>query len=72
MTTPPIIEQRLAALEQEVAQLKAQLQQLRKPEKNGIENMIGCMKDIPQDVWEEFQRYCAEVKQEGRERADEP
>ena len=72
MTTPSTIEQRLAALEQEVAQLKAQLEQLRKPEENWIEKTVGCMSDVPQDVWERFQKYCAEVKQEGRLPDDEP
>jgi hypothetical protein len=68
MTTPSMMEQRLAALEQEVAQLKAQLEQLRKPEKNWIEETTGCMKDVPEDVWEEFQKSCAEV----RRQADQP
>ncbi len=72
MAAQPAIEQRLAALEKEVAQLKAQLEELRKPEKNWIEATAGLMKDVPKDVWEEFQKYCAEVKQEGRVRDDEP
>jgi hypothetical protein len=64
VTAPLIIEQRLAALEMGVAQLKAHLEQLRKPEGNRAERMSGSMKDFPPEVLEEFRRCCAEAKRE--------
>jgi hypothetical protein len=33
---------------------------------NWLERVAGSMSDIPEDVWQEFQEACREVKNEGR------
>jgi hypothetical protein len=66
------MEERLAALEKEVALLKMRLDQLTSPKGDWITKLSGSMKDIPEDVWREFMECCAEVKREGRPPDDEP
>jgi hypothetical protein len=62
------LEQRLATVEAEVAQLKHQLQLLQasKPQPNGnwVEQMSGSMKDIPEDVWQEYLECMRQAREE--------
>ncbi|HJT79450.1 MAG TPA: hypothetical protein VJ739_19795 [Gemmataceae bacterium] len=66
------VEQRLAALEKEVALLKIQLARLAPPKENWVENISGSMKDIPEEVWREYLQCCAEIRQADRPLDDEP
>jgi len=66
------IEERLTMLEKEVARLKLQVEQLPKPNGNWLERISGSMKDIPEDVWKEFQESCAEVRQDDRPKDNRP
>lgn len=66
------IEERVTMLEKEVARLKLQVSQLPKPNGNWLDQVSGSMKDIPEDVWKEFQEYCAEVRQADRPKDNQP
>jgi hypothetical protein len=66
------VEERLAVLEKEVAQLRQQVDQLAKPQGNWLDRISGSMKDIPADVWEEFQKLCKEVRYADRPPDDKP
>ena len=66
------IEERVAMLEKEVARLKLQVEELPKPDGNWLERISGSMKDIPEDVWKEFQENCAEVRQAERPPDNQP
>lgn len=59
------IEQRLAALEAEVAELKQRLDQWTAPKPNWIEEMTGSMKDYPE--FEEVVRLGAEFRRAQRD-----
>ena len=66
MHTELSLEQRVAALEEEVATLKRRLEELLpKKDENWIEKISGSMKDFPE--WEEVARLGAEIR-----RADRP
>jgi hypothetical protein len=64
------IEQRLAALEQAVAEIQ---QRLGEPAAvpDWLARICGSMKDVPEEDWNLFLEYCKEIKQEGRP-TDEP
>jgi hypothetical protein len=70
--TPVTVEDRLAALESEVAMLKMQLKQLTNPEGNWLEEFSGSMKHIPSDVWQRFQEHCKEIREADRPAEDLP
>jgi hypothetical protein len=65
MTDVMTVEQRLAALEKEVTDLKQKLELLAEPSRNWLEQ-IGARRDVPEPVWKEYQEILAEIKQEGR------
>jgi hypothetical protein len=62
------VEQRLAALEQQVAELKQRLDQLAPSQRNWIEEISGCMKDYPE--FEEVVRLGAEWRRAQRDPGD--
>jgi len=57
------LEQRVAALESEVQQLRGQLQSLsmRKPNPNWLNEVAGSMKDFPE--WDEVMQICREMRE---------
>ena len=59
------VEERLTALEREVASLKLQLDQLTSPKGDWLEKVSGSMKDLPE--FKEAMKYAAEIL-----RADQP
>ena len=63
------IEQRVAALEREVSELKQQLKAGRAPD-NWIERITGSMADFPE--FEEVVRYGREFREAQRPTSDEP
>ena len=60
------LENRLKALEEEVADLKAQVQELGKSNGSWVQRLSGSMKDIPAPVFDKFRQYCAEIRQADR------
>lgn len=66
------VEQRLAALEKEVAQLRVQLGQLTVPKGDWVEQISGSMKDVPQEEWDKFMKYCEEIRYADRPPDDQP
>jgi hypothetical protein len=65
MSEEPSVEQRLATLERQVAELTQRLNQLAAPKGNWIEEMVGCMKDYPE--FEEVARLGAEWRRAQRD-----
>ena len=63
---PLTVEDRLTMLEREVTRLNVQLEQLANPKGNWIERISGSMKDIPADVWEDYQKCMQELDQADR------
>ena len=65
MTT---IEQRLATVEAEVAQLKHQLNGLEtakpQPTGNWVDQISGSMKDIPEDDWQDYLDCMHQAREE--------
>ena len=59
------MERRLAALEMKVAELQRQLE-LKSTASNWLEKVAGSMSDIPEDVWQEFQESCRQVRSADR------
>jgi hypothetical protein len=70
--TPLTVEERLTALEAVVAQLRTRVEHMTSPDRPWWEQSLGCMKDIPAEEWEEFQRYCREFRNADRTPDDEP
>ncbi len=60
------VEQRLEALEKEVAGLRQRLEQLSEPKKNWLEEMDRHKPNLPESVIREFREIVAAIKQEGR------
>jgi hypothetical protein len=58
------IEERLFALEKEVALLKMRLDQLTSPKGNWLDKVAGCMNEIPDDAYREFLECCAEARRQ--------
>jgi hypothetical protein len=70
MSRHPTVEERLATLEAEVAELKRRLAELApQPKKNWLEAVTGIMKDYPE--FEEVVRYGREFREADRPRDDE-
>ena len=65
MAQETTIEERLAALEKEVAQLKQQLEQIIRSV-NWLDRVAGSMKDIPESEFAEFVRLGREIRQADR------
>jgi hypothetical protein len=63
------IEQRVAALEKEVLELKQQLQ-ASKPSANWLDQISGSMEEFPE--FEEVIRYGREMRQADRDSDDKP
>ena len=59
MDTNARLEQRITALEQEVAKLK---RQLGIEDRNWLDNLFGTMSDIPEEDFQEFVRLCKEAR----------
>ncbi len=60
------IQKRLTTLEREVAALKSKLDggsEGKKSDKNWFDEVAGSMKDIPDDVYDEFLQCCREVRE---------
>ncbi len=71
MSTQPSLEERLTALEKQVAELQQQVEQLRKrwpltePKPNWLEQISGSMADFPE--FDEVLRLGREIRQSMRE-----
>ena len=65
---PMTVEDRLTALEHELSRLKMEFDKLANPKGNWVERISGSMKDIPEDVWREYQECCREARRD----ADRP
>ena len=60
------VQKRLATLEREVAALKSRLDggsEREQPDNNWFDQVAGSMKDIPEDVYNEFLQCCREVRE---------
>ena len=65
MSATPTVEERLSALEREVAQIKRQRMAGKSTteEKCWVDELSGSMKDIPEADFDEFVRCCREARQ---------
>jgi len=63
---PLNVEDRLSALEREVARLKLQLQQLTIPKRDWLEAMSGSMSHLGPDVLAEYRKIMEELDQADR------
>jgi len=60
------VQKRLTTLEREVAALKSKLDggsEGEPPNNNWFDQVAGNMKDIPDDVYDEFLQCCREVRE---------
>jgi hypothetical protein len=65
MSAQPTIEQRLSALEQAIAEIQNRLG-IGPESPNRVDRISGSMKDIPEDIYQEFLAACREFRNEGR------